>query len=128
MEVAGKKFQRPLTHDLMVTIIEGLKAKVTRVVISELRDNTYYAHIFLERRKEIVSIDARPSDSIALALRTKSPIFITDRLLDGQLAEAGAGEGGPEERPREKTEAERAEELRKRLEAMDPEDFGKFSL
>jgi bifunctional DNase/RNase len=129
MEVAGKKFQRPLTHDLMVTIIEGLKAKVTRVVISDLRENTYYAHIFIERRKEVVSIDARPSDSIAIALRTKSPIFISDKLLDGQVGEeSSAGEGSMEERPREKTEAERAEDLRRRLEQMDPEDFGRFQL
>src|SRR5262245_62960298 len=58
MELAGKKFQRPLTHDLMKTIVEGLKARVARVVITELKENTFYAKIFLAREKEILAIDA----------------------------------------------------------------------
>lgn len=116
MELAGKKFGRPLTHDLMKTVIEGLKAKVARVLITELRENTFYAKIFLSRDHEIVAIDARPSDSIALAIRVKSPIYVAPELLS-------------EERPAQPlSDEERARALQKHLREMDPEDFGKFSL
>ncbi|MFH0778125.1 MAG: bifunctional nuclease family protein [Candidatus Eisenbacteria bacterium] len=123
MELAGKKFQRPLTHDLMATIVRGLRARVSKIVISDLRDNTFYAHILLEREKdkEIVNVDARPSDSIALALKTNSPIFLSDTLLEG-----ARDIGLSEKDEKDKTEEERAEELRKFLEALSPEDFGKF--
>jgi bifunctional DNase/RNase len=114
MELASQKFQRPLTHDLMKTIIQGLDAKIRKVCIEELKNNTFYAKIFIEKGEEIVGIDARPSDSIALALRTKSPIFIAESLLKEQ-PETG-----------EMSEDERAEALRKYLDELDPEDFGKF--
>jgi bifunctional DNase/RNase len=134
MEVMGKKFQRPLTHDLMATIVRGLKARVSKVVISDLRDNTFYASVVLEREKEkeMVNVDARPSDGIALALRTQSPIFLSEELLEGakdlsslrkDVEETTGAEGESEE----KTEEERAEELRKFLEELNPEDFGKFT-
>jgi uncharacterized protein len=117
MELAGKKFQRPLTHDLMKTMIEGLSASVTRVVITELRENTFYAKILLTRQTEILAIDARPSDSIALAVRVKSPIFVAPELL------------GPEKaQEQELTAEERAEALKRHLREMNPEDFGKFSM
>lgn len=124
MEIAGKKFQRPLTHDLMATIVKGLKAKVSKIIISDLRDNTFYANIVLEREKdkEIVNVDARPSDSIALALRTQSPIYLSETLLEGAK---DISVFKMEEK--EKTDEERAEELRKFLEDLDPEDFGKFT-
>jgi hypothetical protein len=113
-ELAGQRFQRPLTHDLVATLIEGLKARVTRVVIADLRDNTFFANLIVERPPEVLSVDARPSDSIAVALRCKAPIFVDDRLLEHQTQP-------------EKSEAERAEELRRYLENLDPEDFGKYS-
>lgn len=124
MEIAGKKFQRPLTHDLMATIVKGLKATVSKIIISDLRDNTFYANIVLEREKghEIVNVDARPSDSIALALRTQSPIYLSETLLEGAK---DVSMFKMEEK--EKTEEERAEELRKFLEDLNPEDFGKFT-
>ena len=124
MEIAGKKFQRPLTHDLMATIVKGLKAKVSKIIISDLRDNTFYANIVLEREKdnEIVNVDARPSDSIALALRTQSPIYLSETLLEGTKDISLF-----KKEEKEKTEDERAEELRKFLEDLDPEDFGKFT-
>jgi len=134
MEVMGKKFQRPLTHDLMATIVKGLKARVSKVVISDLRDNTFYASVVLEREKEkeVVNLDARPSDGIALALRTQSPIYLSEKLLEGakdlgSLKKQEKGEAGGEGETREKTEEERAEELRKFLEELNPEDFGKFT-
>ncbi|MCX5800369.1 MAG: bifunctional nuclease family protein [Candidatus Eisenbacteria bacterium] len=124
MEIAGKRFQRPLTHDLMATIVKGLKAKVSKIIISDLRDNTFFAKIVLEREKdnEIVNVDARPSDSIALALRTQSPIYLSETLLEGTKDVSLL-----KKEEKEKTEEERAEELRKFLEELDPEDFGKFT-
>lgn len=117
MELAGKKFQRPLTHDLMKTMIEGLCATVSRVVITELRDNTFYAKIVVMRQNEILSIDARPSDSIALAVRSKSPIFVAPELL------------GPDQgHDQPQSDEERAEALKKHLREMNPEDFGKFNM
>ena len=70
MELAKKKFQRPLTHDLMKTIIEGLGGSVRKVTIGDLKDSTFFAQLFIDNDDEIIAIDARPSDSIALALRT----------------------------------------------------------
>jgi len=132
MELLGKKFQRPLTHDLMATIVKGLRATVTRVVISDLRENTFYANIVLEREKdhEVVNVDARPSDGIALALKTHAPIYLSEKVLENakevkvaKQAPADAKSRGEEE----KTEEEKAEELRKFLEDLDPGDFGKLS-
>jgi bifunctional DNase/RNase len=114
-ELAGQRFPRPLTHDLLATIVEGLKAKVTRVVISDLRDNTFFANLVIERDGEVVSIDARPSDSIAVALRCGADIFVNEKLL---------AEPGEQEEP---TEEEKAQELRRFLENLDPEDFGKYN-
>jgi bifunctional DNase/RNase len=117
MELAGKKFQRPLTHDLMKTIVvEALKVRVARVVITELRENTFYAKIFLARDKEIIAIDARPSDSIALAIRAHSPIFVAPELLSDDRT------------PEPVSDEEKARALQKHLRDMNPEDFGKFSL
>jgi bifunctional DNase/RNase len=113
MELAGKRFQRPLTHDLIKTIIDGLGAAVAKITIVELKDSTFYAKIFIEKADEIVGIDARPSDSIAIALRTRSPIFAAEELLQ------------PQPTPDDLSEDEKAEALRRYLEEMDPEDFGK---
>jgi bifunctional DNase/RNase len=94
-----------------------LSASVTRVVITELRENTFYAKILLTRQTETFLIDARPSDSIALAVRVKSPIFVAPELL------------GPEKaQEQEMTAEERAEALKRHLREMNPEDFGKFSM
>ena len=74
-------FPRPLTHDLLFLVVEGLKAKIVRVVISDLRENTFYASVFVQRESDMLALDARPSDSIALALRARAPIFVNDKLL-----------------------------------------------
>src|SRR5262249_57407149 len=66
--LSEEPFPRPLTHDLLAIVVEGLKAKITKVVIADLRENTFFASVFIERESEVLSIDARPSDSIALAL------------------------------------------------------------
>ena len=126
--LSEEPFPRPLTHDLLHIIVEGLKAKITRVVIADLRENTFYASVFVERESEVLSVDARPSDSIAIALRAKVPILVNEKLLqpppreeEAESAESGAA-------PRELTEEEKAEQLRRYLEKLNPEDFGKFNL
>ena len=128
--LSEEAFPRPLTHDLLHLIVEGLKARITRVVIADLRENTFYASVFVERESEVLSIDARPSDSIAVALRAKAPIFVNEKLLQPppqQEEEASAAEPG-EGKARELTEEEKAEQLRRYLEKLNPEDFGKFQL
>lgn len=114
IELTGRKFQRPLTHDLLKTIIDGLNARVPRIAIIELRDKTYFAKVYLERDDEVLAIDARPSDCIALALRTRSPIFVAEDLLrEEEETDEFAGEKS-------------MEELQRQLEDMDPEEFGKL--
>lgn len=123
--LSEESFPRPLTHDLLYLVVEGLKAKITRVVISDLRENTFFASILVERESEVLSIDARPSDSIALALRAKASIFVNEKLLQPPPQQE---EEEPGEAPRELTEEEKAEQLRRYLEKLNPEDFGKFQL
>ena len=113
-ELAGQRFQRPLTHDLIALIIEGLKARVTRVVIADLKDNTFFAQLLVDREGEVVVVDARPSDSLAVALRCGADIFVNEKLLS---------EPGEQEEP---TPEQKAQELRNFLENLDPEDFGKY--
>jgi hypothetical protein len=86
MEMQGVSSARPLTHDLMKTILEGLGAEVERVVIEELRGSTYYAMIHLAARGDRLRIDSRPSDAIALALRVRKPIFVNVALLSRESA------------------------------------------
>jgi bifunctional DNase/RNase len=129
--LAGEEFPRPLTHDLIALIVEGLKARVTRVLISDLRDNTFFATLLIEREKDVLSIDARPSDTIAVALRTKAPIFVNETLLQpppSKEAESDDEPPPPDEPERPLTDEEKAEQLRRFLEKLDPEDFGKFQM
>ena len=121
MELMGKKYQRPLTHDLLVTIIETLRGKVSRVVITDLKDTTFFASVFVDGGTGAVAVDARPSDSIAIALRTKVPIFVSDDVF-----EKSATQPGPP-REVEKSPEEKAEDLRRYLEELNPEDFGKWN-
>jgi len=122
-QLAGKKFQRPLTHDLMVNLIRDLGAQVVRVCVTDLKENTFYAEILLQRNNELMAVDARPSDSIALAVRTGSPIYVAEKLLE---------EDPQKRKPRKKSEKEieeeRARDLKAFLENLRLEDFGKFSI
>jgi len=121
MEILGKKYPRPLTHDLMIHILESLNAKVSRVVITDLKDSTFFANIYVDGGSGAVPVDARPSDSIAIALRARAPIFIMDKLFEKSAAENITP-------PKmERTAEEKAEELRRYLEGLNPEDFGKFN-
>lgn len=116
MELAGKKFARPLTHDLMKTIVDGLGATVVRVDITSIEENTFFAKIYLRRDSDIISIDARPSDSIALALRAEAAIYVEESLI-----KSSGGEVSIEEQ-------QQGESLRKHLQDLDLEDFGRFSM
>jgi len=94
---------RPMTHDLMKAVLDAVDAKVISVVISDLKENTYYAKVHLTYEDSEYSIDARPSDAIALALRTKAPIFANEEVIRKQASD----------------------ELDQWLENLKPEDFGK---
>jgi bifunctional DNase/RNase len=105
-----------MTHDLLKNVIEGLEARVDQVVITDLKDNTFFALIHLERGGQRYVIDARPSDAMALALRTAAPIFVERQVLDKS---EGSGEPG---------ESDHAERLRRWLETVDPEELGKYEM
>ncbi len=121
MELAGMKFARPLTHDLLKLVIVGLGADLRKVIITQVKDNTYYAELHIYRGDAVVNIDARPSDSIAVALRLKAPIFTSDELLENTAIDTSelASESGPQ--------ALDADALKNYLQNLDPEDFGKFT-
>lgn len=119
MELAGVKFSRPLTHDLLKTVIVGLGGELRRVLITTVRDNTYFAELHIHRAEDVIQVDARPSDSIAVALRLKAPIFTRHDLLD--LPTEPLIESAPD------PSALDAEALKEYLQKLDPEDFGKFT-
>lgn len=118
MELQGLKAQRPLTHDLLKQIIVGLGGQLRRVVISSVKENTYFAELLIRREDHVFQVDARPSDSIALALRLNAPIFTSEALLD----ESGIETDEPAPDP-----TLDADKLKDYLEKMDPQDFGKFN-
>ncbi len=82
MEIQGIKPTRPLTHDLIKSLTEILDAEVTRVVINNLKDGTFYARIHLQKGQEDLDIDSRPSDAIALAVRVGAPIYVTENVME----------------------------------------------
>jgi bifunctional DNase/RNase len=115
MELQGMKPERPMTHDLLRHLIAGLGGELRRVQITDLRDDTYFAELLIVRGEDVVQVDARPSDSIALALRCNAPIFTTETLLDRPKTPASAPD--PTADP---------DALRRYLEKLDPQDFGRF--
>ena len=126
--LASVEVPRPLTHDLLVSVLAGLGGSLKRVSIVRVQDNTYFAELVVDRDGAIVTIDARPSDSIALALRAGATIFAAESLLDDQVVEVqdpDASEGaGAEEGAVDATMA--PDELQAYLRRLDPEDFGRF--
>jgi bifunctional DNase/RNase len=107
---------RPMTHDLLKNVICDLKADIQKIVVSDLRENTFYALIYLVVNGEPVAIDARPSDAIALALRAQAPIFVVDRVIDN----AKTVDFVPDK--------ENSERLQKWLESLDPETMGRYKM
>lgn len=129
MELADMKFSRPLTHDLLVSILGGLGGSLQRVIITRVLENTFYAELIVQRNGDLISIDARPSDSIAVALRVDAQIFAQDDLLERasiEIAEeenvptGGSGGGG-------QSSSMGPEELKEHLRRLHPEDFGRFT-
>ena len=116
LQIENISTPRPMTHDLLRNVIHDLKASVQKIVVSDLQDNTFYALIYLSLANDTVAIDARPSDAIALALRTRAPIFVDDRVIDNAKTVTISSD---------KNDAER---LHKWLESLDPEDLGKYKM
>jgi bifunctional DNase/RNase len=119
MELAGVKFSRPLTHDLIKQIIVGLGGELRRVLITTVKENTYFAELHIHRGEDVTQVDARPSDSIAVALRLKAPIYTSRDLLDMPSE--------PLVDPSPDPTALDAESLKDYLSKLNPEDFGKFT-
>lgn len=115
MELENTKPPRPLTHDLMKNILDSLNVKISRISIIDLRDNTFYATISLEENGLHREIDARPSDAIALALRTKSPIFVSEEVLN---------KAGLQSAPKEDENTKKMRELQAKLmESIEKENY-----
>ncbi len=115
-EVQDQKYKRPLSHDLLEMLLDTLEATVIKVEVSNLVDSTYYAQLYLQRENRIVKVDARPSDSIIMALKTHAPIFVAGALLERvegiQIEDI----------------EESGESLKDRVQRINPEDFGNFKL
>jgi bifunctional DNase/RNase len=116
MQIENVTPARPMTHDLLRNIINDLRGAVERIVVTDLKENTFYALIYLRVGEDLVAVDSRPSDAIALALRTKAPIYVEDAVLDtAKGLDLSA----------DKSESER---LQKWLENLDPDDLGKYKM
>ncbi len=116
LEIEKVTTPRPMTHDLIKNLLLGLEARVHKVVVSDLRDDTFYAVIWLESDGQVISIDSRPSDALALALRVDCPIYVEDEVLKNSKV-AGAV-----------SERVSNEELRKWLENLGDEDMGRYKM
>jgi bifunctional DNase/RNase len=117
LEIEKVAAPRPMTHDLTRNLIRNLNARLERVVISELKDDTFYATLWLQQGDEPLVIDARPSDALALALRADCPIYVTDEVMQ----KAKLNTAGPAEGPT-------AEQLRGWLEGLNDEDLGRYKM
>src|SRR5690606_13403891 len=131
MELAGMKVSRPLTHDLAASLIRGMGGQLTRVLITRVEENTYFAELVIQRGSEVFSVDARPSDSIAIALRMQARIFASEELL-GDTPPGGGAESmlEPQDEPELGSREEgtqSAEQLQEYLRKLNPEDLGRFN-
>lgn len=116
LEIEKVQTPRPMTHDLIKNVLVGLSATVKKVVVTELREDTFYALVWLDRNGTSVSIDSRPSDALALALRTDAPIFVEDDVLKSSRISSAVSEKVGNE------------ELRRWLENLGDEDLGKYKM
>ena len=116
LEIEKVATPRPMTHDLIRSVLTGLDAFVRRVVVTELRADTFYAVIWLERNGKIISIDSRPSDALALALRADCPIFVDEEVIKTSKS------------TNQESERLSNEELKKFLEGLNDEDLGKYKM
>ena len=116
LEIEKVSTPRPMTHDLMNTLLTGLQADVRKVVVSELRDDTFYAMIWLEKDGEMISVDSRPSDALALALRTDCPIYVEEQVIKTSKATSSVSDKVTND------------ELKKWLESLNNEDLGPYKM
>jgi len=114
-EIEKATAPRPQTHDLLRNLVTGLNATVERVVVTELRNDTFYAVVWMRQGGESVTVDARPSDAIALALRCDCPIYVSEEVLRIAKLAPGASDTSPEE-------------LRRWLEGLNDEDLGRYKM
>jgi hypothetical protein len=112
LQVENVQAPRPMTHDLLRNVLAELGASLTRVVITDLHDNTFYAYLELKRGGEVLFVDARPSDALALSIRTRAPVFVDTRVLDQAKSVDVSSDNADRER------------LQKWLESLDPDDLG----
>src|SRR5579863_3538580 len=116
LEMEKVSTPRPMTHDLIKNVLTGLETQVHKVVVTELKEDTFYAVIWLERGGEVISIDSRPSDALALALRVDCPIFVDDLVLKSSKQAANS------------SDRLSADDLRKWLEGLNDEDLGRYKM
>jgi uncharacterized protein len=116
LEIEKVSTPRPMTHDLIKNLLMGLETHVHRVVVNDLRDDTFYAVIWLERDGQVVSIDSRPSDALALALRVDCPIFVEEEVLKNSKISSAV------------TDKVSNDELRKWLENLNDDDIGRYKM
>jgi bifunctional DNase/RNase len=116
LEIEKITTPRPMTHDLIKTLLMGLETGVRKVVVNELRDDTFYALIWLERNGDVISVDSRPSDALALALRLDCPIFVDESVLKNSKTAGSV------------SDRVNNEELRRWLEQLNDEDLGRYKM
>ncbi|MEW6322248.1 MAG: bifunctional nuclease family protein [Acidobacteriota bacterium] len=116
LQIENVATPRPMTHDLLRNVIQDLRAEVEKVIVCDLKENTFYALIHLRTAGGPVAIDARPSDAIALALRTRAPILVEERVIDS----AKTVDFTPDRQD--------ADKLQQWLESLDPDDLGKYKM
>jgi hypothetical protein len=116
LEIEKMPTPRPMTHDLIRNLLFGLETGVKKVVVSDLKDDTFYAVIWLERAGQMISVDSRPSDALAIALRLDCPIFVDETVLKTSKSVAAVAEVGSNE------------EVRKWLENLKDDDLGPYKM
>ncbi len=116
LEIEKVSTPRPMTHDLIKNVLLGLGGGVRKVVVSDLKDDTFYAMIWLERDGEMIAIDSRPSDALAVALRLDCPIYVDDSVLSSSKNVSAVSDKA------------NSEELRRWLENLNAEDLGEYKM
>ena len=116
LEIEKVSTPRPMTHDLIKTLLVGLDAGIQKVVVNELKDDTFFAVIWVQRNGELISVDSRPSDALAIALRLDCPIYVAEAVLKTQKTAQAIAEVGS------------TEELRRWLENLNDEDLGRYKM
>ena len=116
LEIEKVTTPRPMTHDLIKNVLTGLDARVHKVVVNELRDDTFFAVIWMEREGRVISVDSRPSDALALALRVDCPIYVEEGVLKNSKLAAAVSDKSS------------SEEMRKWLEGLNDDDLGHYKM